>query len=127
MSKLNLLLVLNSYSDNRSSNAPDLVNFKWSRDIEGIDTSGVLSQSLVVPAGQTVTVLTLTTPNRFLYVESDQHVTMQVNGTIAEEIKPFVDGTCVKPGIYARSSDITSLAITNPGTADANIFFATVQ
>ena len=35
MSKLNILVHLNAYSDAASSNNPNLNNFKWSREIQG--------------------------------------------------------------------------------------------
>lgn len=128
MSKLNLLVVLNSYSDSRASNAPNLVNFKWARDIQAISADGLLSQSLVIPASGTVTLFTGASPaKKFVYVEAAAHVTMLINGTINEDIKPFVNGTSVQPGLFMRTSDITSLAITNPGTEEVEIFFAAVE
>lgn len=53
MSKLNLLVHLNAYEDSNPSNNPSLSNFKWARDLQGIDITEPESKSLKLQAGQT--------------------------------------------------------------------------
>lgn len=127
MSKVNLLVVLNAYSDSRSSNAPNLTNFKWSRDIQGIDSAALHSESLVVAAGATVTLFSVGAALKFLYLECDQTADLVINGTINESVKPLVVGSGVSPGLFMRTSDITSLTIHNTSASDANVFFATIK
>lgn len=52
MSKLNLLVYLNAYSDPNSSNNPSLGNFRWSRDIAGIPASNAISQEVPLAPGE---------------------------------------------------------------------------
>lgn len=56
MSKLNLLVHLNAYQDQNPSNNPSMNNYKWNRDIQGIDIDEPESKSLSLPAGQSVTI-----------------------------------------------------------------------
>lgn len=55
MSKLNFLVYLNTYSDARSSNAPSMSNFKWTREIEGIPAGNPLSEGFSLAPGETKT------------------------------------------------------------------------
>jgi hypothetical protein len=54
MNKLNLLVHLNGYQDANPSNNPSHNNFKWNRDIQGININEPTSKSLTLASGQTV-------------------------------------------------------------------------
>jgi hypothetical protein len=51
-SKLNLLVHLNSYEDELTSNNPTLNHFKWNRELQGINIEEPISANLRVPASQ---------------------------------------------------------------------------
>jgi hypothetical protein len=53
-SKMNLLVHLNAYQDANASNNPTQNNWKWQRDIQGINIEEPASKSLNLPAGQSV-------------------------------------------------------------------------
>lgn len=55
MSKLNLLVHLNAYQDQNPSNNPSQNNWKWQRDLQGLDIDEPESKSLILPAGQSAT------------------------------------------------------------------------
>lgn len=55
MNKLNLLVHLNGYQDANATNNPSQNNFKWQRDMQGINITEPASKSLSLPAGQTAT------------------------------------------------------------------------
>lgn len=55
MNKMNLLVHLNGYQDLNAGNNPSYNNFKWNRDIQGIDISEPTSKSMSLPAGQSMT------------------------------------------------------------------------
>lgn len=55
MSKLNILVHLNAYQDENATNNPSRNNFKWNRDVQGIDVSEPSSQSMTLAAGQVAT------------------------------------------------------------------------
>lgn len=55
MSKLNLLVHLNAYQDSNPSNNPSQNNWKWQRDLQGLDISEPESKSLSLQAGQSAT------------------------------------------------------------------------
>lgn len=128
MSKLNISILLSTYSDLRSSNAPDLSNFRWNRFANAIDAKNVTSQSLTLAPGETKTVFTGSAIKKFMYLETSILISMTVNGTITEELKPIVTTSGNLPGISMKTSDITSLEVTNPSdTASATIYLATVE
>lgn len=52
MSKLNLLIHINGYEDENPTNNPSRNNFRWNRDIQGIDISEPSSRSITLGAGQ---------------------------------------------------------------------------
>jgi hypothetical protein len=54
MSKLNLLIALNAYSDLNPSNYPSQNVSKWTRDLQGIDITKPVSSSIQLAAGQTL-------------------------------------------------------------------------
>lgn len=54
MSKLNLLVYLNSYSDVNASNAPSMSNFKWARDVNSCCANNPQSQSAQIAPGATL-------------------------------------------------------------------------
>jgi hypothetical protein len=128
MSTLNLLVFLNSYADSKSSNSPTLSNFRWSREIDLIPAANSTSQSVVLQVSETKTIFTGAAIKKFVYIESDQHVTLTINGVSGSEVKPFVIGTTTAPGIFMQTSDITSLVVINTSsTSVANLFVATVE
>lgn len=53
MSKLNLLVFLNSYEDHHASNDPSRSNFKWDRNINGLCVNNPLSNEFELPPGTT--------------------------------------------------------------------------
>lgn len=53
MSKLNLLVHLNGYEDENPTNNPSRNNFKWNRDIQGVDISEPASRAITLAPGQT--------------------------------------------------------------------------
>lgn len=63
MSKLNLLIHVNAYEDSNPTNNPSRNNFKWNRDQQGIDISEPTSQSVSLPAGQSLTLFSGTVSN----------------------------------------------------------------
>lgn len=58
MNKLNLLVHLNGYQDTNASNNPSQNNFKWQRDLQGVNISEPASKSLSLPAGQSISLFT---------------------------------------------------------------------
>lgn len=128
MSKLNISVLLSTYSDAKPSNAPDLSNFKWNRFANGIDAQNVTSQAVTLAPNETRTIFTGSNVKKFMYLETNQPVTVKTNSTIIENIKPIVTSTGILPGISLKTSDITSLEVTNPSTTvSATIYLATVE
>jgi hypothetical protein len=128
MSLTNLLIVLNTYSDPRSSNSPDLNNFKWTREIDLIPASNTISQNLTLAASGSQTVFTGSAIKKMVYIEANKHVSLTINGSASGDIKPIIIGTSVYPGIRLETRDITSLVVTNMDSVDsANIFVAAIE
>ena len=66
----------------------------------------------------------------FVYLESDQHVTMAINGATGNELLPMpVQAGCCNtpPALFMRMSIIYSMTVTNVSTNTANLYFASVQ
>jgi len=65
---------------------------------------------------------------RFIYLESNQHVSMIVNSIAGNEINPLADGVGHNaPGIFLRTSTVYSLTVTNISVNTAKLFFAAVR
>lgn len=64
---------------------------------------------------------------QLVYLESDQNVSMQVNGVAAGEIEPFVFNNCTQPGVFMRKSTMYSMTVTNNSTNTANCFSASAE
>lgn len=84
MSKMNLLLFLNTYGDINSTNAPNLNNFRWTRDIAGLFVDRPSSTEFSLAPGE----------NRTLF---DSNRTLSHNGTTIYDLepKPLSSGTYV--------------------------------
>ena len=52
---MNLIVHINAYEDDKSTNAPTMNNVKWNRELQGIDICEPESKSLKLPAGQSAT------------------------------------------------------------------------
>lgn len=131
MSKLNISINLNTYSDRRASNAPSLVNFKWNRTINGIDAENPTGMTVTLAASETRTLFDGETPKKFIYLETDGEISYIANDNSGENpdtIKPIVINDSIMPGILLRSSDINKLVVTNlSSTKDVTIFLAVVE
>lgn len=128
MSKLNLSVFLSTYSDKRASNAPSLTNFKWNRAVAGIDAANVLSQTATLAPSESVTLFTGSAIKKLVYLETSHEITVTANAEDPAPLKPIVVADATFPGILLRTSDITSLVVTNPSTTESvTIFLATVE
>jgi len=65
---------------------------------------------------------------RLVYLESDQNVTMVINGESGNEISPIANCLCqIQPGVFLRTSTIYSLTVTNISASTANLYLAAVE
>jgi hypothetical protein len=134
MSILNFLANITSYASSGPSagcgaiNNPNQALFKWNLSVQNIPSDNVLSQALVIPANSSVTLFTGAAVRKFLYLQTDLQLSLLINGTITQVIKPFVIGAIVSPAPFVLTSDITSVVVTNPSTdTSANVFFAAAE
>ncbi len=70
--------------------------------------------------------LTFYDPASFLYLESDQAVSMIYNGGSPMAVAPFQINGVTAPGVFFMNGPVYSVTITNPGTVAANIYFASM-
>jgi len=66
------------------------------------------------------------TLSSFIYIESDQIVSVIYNGGTPMTLKPFQVNGLTQPATFFFTGPSASLTITNPGTVAANIFFASM-
>jgi len=63
-----------------------------------------------------------------VYLESNQKVTMVINGQGGNEIDPLANCQCVRqPGIFLRMSTIYSMTVTNVSQDTAQLYLASVE
>jgi hypothetical protein len=65
-------------------------------------------------------------PATFIYLESDQIVSVIYNSGSPMTLTPFQINGITKPAVFFMAGPSTSLTVTNAGTATANIFFASM-
>ena len=70
--------------------------------------------------------LTFYLPASFIYMESDQQVSVIYNGGTPMILNPFQVNGLTQPAVFFMAGAATSLAITNLSTATANVFFASM-
>lgn len=94
----------------------------------GLTAENPLSMSATLAPGETKTLFTGSSVKKFIYLEADQLCNLTINGVAGNQVKPFVINNSTQPGVFLRTSDITSLAVTNTSlTDDANLFLAAVE
>lgn len=125
MAIVNFSVFLNSYSDPRASNNPNLSNFKWMREINGINTTAATSMSAQIAASQSKTFFT-NDPKQMIYIEADQPCDITINGVLAPSLVPVTINGVTLPGVFLINSIVNTLQVTNNGTAIANVFVAAV-
>lgn len=91
MSKLSLLVHLNSYSDSVSTNSPNMNNFKWTRSLNSLTSSNPLSESISLAPGESKNIFngtrTLNSDNTTTYsvslkpITSNTYVIQNTSGT----------------------------------------------
>ena len=127
MPKMNISVFLNTYADAKGTNSPNFVNFKWVREINGIMVDGATSLMHTIAPNTTLSVFTAGT-KKLVYLETSAPANISYNGAAPETIKPLGIGASTLPGISLKTSDITSLTITNPSLTDSiTVFVATVE
>lgn len=73
-----------------------------------------------------VSALSFYSPATFIYMESDQEVSVIYNNGSPMAVNPFeINGKTV-PGVFFMNGPAIALTVTNPGTVTANIFFASM-
>lgn len=128
MSKLNLSINLSTYTDSKASNAPSLSNFKWSRSLSGIAAANPVSQVFTVAPNSTLTLFTGSAVKKLVYLETNSEIDISLNGAAVTKLKPIVVNNSVHPGVFLKTSDITSLVVTNNSlTESATVFLAAVE
>ncbi len=70
--------------------------------------------------------LTFYQPASFLYLESDQQVSVIYNGGSPMAITPFEINGLTTPGVFFMNGPVYSLTITNMSVTTANVFFASM-
>lgn len=124
--KLNFQVFLNSYNDSCQTSTPQLSNFKWNREINGIPFTAENSQMVQIPTSGSVTLLTGDS-KKFLYIDTDQSISVIYNRGTAVVVNPFQINGKLQPGVFFISGAVGSLTITNPSsTVAANVFFASM-
>lgn len=89
------------------------------------------SSTAVLPTEGPITTEAITfyyDAQRLVYLESNQKVTMVINGQGGNEIDPIGDCNCVKqPGVFLRMSTIYSMTVTNISQSTASLYLASVE
>lgn len=122
---MNLVIDLMGYDGNNANTCN--ANFKRNAQYIGIDTQNATVEEVTVAAGDTKTLFSVLTAEakKFIYLETTQECDISVNGIAESTVKPIVINDSVKSGVYFKSSDIESVAITNNGAADLKIYYIT--
>jgi hypothetical protein len=65
---------------------------------------------------------------RMVYLESNQNVTMVINGQPGDAITPIANCQCVMmPGVFLRMSTIYSMTVTNISPNTASLYLASIE
>ena len=72
------------------------------------------------------TTLSFYTPAAFLYMESDQQVSMIYNNGTPMVLNPFEVNGITQPAVFFMAGAVYSLTVTNMSATTANVFFASM-
>ena len=70
--------------------------------------------------------LTFYTPASFVYIESDQQISVIYNGGSPMAINPFQINGLTTPGVFFMNGPVYSLTVTNMSASTANVYFASM-
>ena len=95
----------------------------------GTTVESIVGSAVVMSRAATSTAsptLSFYNPASFIYMESDQEVSVIYNGGSPMALNPFEINGLTMPGVFFMNGPVYSLTITNPGASAANIFFASM-
>ena len=84
-------------------------------------TTVTMTQAATASATETISFYNAAS---FLYLESDQQISMIYNNGSPVALTPFEINGSVVPGVFFMNGPCYSLTVSNPSAATANIFFA---
>jgi len=61
---------------------------------------------------------------KFIYIESDKKLKLEIDGSDAGDIEPLTCGTTLKKGLYLKSGNSYSAQVTNESEDVASVFYA---
>ena len=86
-----------------------------------------LAVTMSAPASSTeLSALSFYNPASFIYMESDQAVSVIYNNGSAMALNPFQINGITAPGVFFINGPVYSLTVTNAGSATANVFLASM-
>lgn len=120
MSTGKYIVDLTSYDDTGSTNDPTMSVFRWRRELD-VTVAAPTVQTLTLGAGTTTTVSLPSSPQRWLYVETDQNLGVRLSGDVTNNnlVVPSAAGT--KDGVLFKRGTFTSLVLNVPGATAANV------
>ena len=109
------------YSDVAASNDPQQRDFDYKKSIFVSSLNNPQSQILTLPNSSATSISLPSASVNWLYIETDQSVSIRFNGDILDNVivEPSVSG--VSDGVLFKRGSITSLSINVAGTTDANV------
>lgn len=79
---------------------------------------------------QTVTtqgIVIYSSAKKLVYLETDQKVSLVVNGVQESDLEPFNENGCKENGIFLKKSTIWSLEVQNTGSETVSLYYASVE
>jgi len=64
---------------------------------------------------------------RLVYLESNQNVSLMLNGSASGNVEPLVANNYIQPGVFMRTATLYSMSVTNDSTDTASLFLASVE
>lgn len=107
------------YSDSLSTNDPQQRIWDYKKQVD-TTVSNSISQVLVLPSA-TVTVISIPTSPKWIYLETDQQVKLRFSGDVADLVDVSPSAALVSDGMFFKRGVFTSLSINVPGATAANV------
>lgn len=111
------------YNDPTDTNNPDQRVFDYTKNDSNLSFVETDDKNTTIAATTTLSVQLPSAGVRYFYLESNQTLTVRLNGDTSSNYQVVPDSAAKANGVFYIKSAITSIDLVNPGTLDADTLY----
>lgn len=122
MSKLNVMIDIKGYEENKPSCRP---NFSRNNQYIGVDLAEetVANKTIAAAGSEELLNVALADSKNFIYIEASGECDIIINGTLEGSITPVVIGNSTQNGVFLKTTSLETVTVQNNGAEAISIYY----